>query len=795
MRANTGGGSKKSVNPNNGTNGRNGPKPEDLTGSSATRAEIETRARVAHNTMVLEQQRLAAENARRQQEAQARAARAEAEAPKSNMTRAREAFESSEVDSSEGVEGDDDHILNTQEEEEKPNGLTFSQRMIGSLTEEEKELPRSKRKKILIRRRAIRVVIAMIMVICLGVGVKLIIDRWVNPKVDYVADLSVSGAGALESWSLALNGADAESIKGIVPESFLAQEEKYTYTSEQRTAFIGTALSTVSYELPVVERKNVFGEVVTQKQNDVPVTVTGTSDLMNGESVKLSYIDYSAIPVDAETLKAFVEAEKFNVKDPDVAEKLTDLYAKYINTLKKSETGVPVKTIDWTPAFDTHDVKNSDGKNVEGLVVSLEEDIALDNLLFATNEFWLSQYEFSKNILGGDGSKEYQQWVGFTKKAEETAAAAKLAAEEKVAKDKADAEAKAAADKLAKEEKAAAEKAKKEGKPVPTPAAVESAVPSEGTTAGAEASAGATANASASAEATVGAIEETIGAEEEVSEFPPGMESNELHTTARPVVGNTKFIDPLWIGAHYLQIGRIEFAKSFDVEVKPVVAPVGLGVRDNTAGLNASILTTQIDSVKGKDVKTPIRVQMLTILRDQEAINYFQSKDTRNRGFLSDSQVKYIATSYKVTNLGTEEISVRDNSTLSDDQVNITGTTGNVFGLTTAVKLKPGESGVVESWAASPTLEKSFIIWGKDFSRRAEVVWFRQLAAKDGSVSHQEGIDDAPEIAPESTDTPVDEGGFEEVVPLDEIPVETKAPAAEPSKAPATGGSTEDDGS
>lgn len=787
MRANTGGGSKKSVNPNNGTNGRNGPKPEDLTGSSATRAEIETRARVAHNTMILEQQRLAAENARRQQEAQARAARAEAEASKSNMTRAREAFESSESEGAGSAEDVDDHILNTQEEEEKPNGLTFSQRMIGSLTEEEKELPRSKRKKILIRRRAIRVVIAMIMVACLAIGVKLIIDRWVNPKVDYVADLSVSGAGALESWSLALNGADTESIKGIVPESFLAQEEKYTYTSEQRTAFIGTALSTVSYELPVVERKNVFGEVITKDENDVPVTVTGTSDLMNGESVKLSYIDYSAIPVDAETLKAFVEAEKFNVKDPDVAEKLTDLYAKYINSLKKSDTGVPVKTIDWTPAFDTHEVKNSDGKNVEGLVVSLEEDIALDNLLFATNEFWLSQYEFSKNILGGDGSKEYQQWVGFTKKSEETAAAAKLAAEEKAAKDKADAEAKVAADKLAKEEKAAAEKAKKEGKPVPTPAAVESAVPSEGATAGA--------TATPSAEATVGAIEETISAEKKESEFLPGMESNELHTTARPAVGNTKFIDPLWIGAYYLQTGRIEFAKSFDVEVKPVVAPVGLGVRDNTAGLNASILTTQIDSVKGKDVKTPIRVQMLTILRDQEAINYFQSKDTRNRGFLSDSQVKYIATSYKVTNLGTEEISIRDNSTLSDDQVNITGTTGNVFGLTTAVKLKPGESGVVESWAASPTLEKSFIIWGKDFSRRAEVVWFRQLAAKDGSVSQQEGIDDAPEIAPESTDTPVGEGGLEEVVPLDEIPVETKAPSVAPTKAAVTGGSTEDDGS
>lgn len=819
MRANTGGGSKKAVTPNGGQQGAGGagrgnvpngntPAPRQL-----TPAEIEQRARIEHQTRlaieqekIVQEQRKASEDARILQTQQARALIAQQD---------------------EEAEPEQEEVVESKQEDEK---LTFSQKMVGALTAKEKELPRKKRKSILLKRRAVRVTAVVIVAAALAGGVKMSLDRWVYPAVDYVSDASLSGAGALESWSLAINSADSESIKGIVPKSFLAQEEGYTYFSETRTEFIRSVIGTVSYDIPTVDRKTVYGKPVTKKVDDEEFIVTGPSDVMNGEEVKLNYIDYASIPVDAKSLKQFVKDEKFNVKDPDVSQKLTDLYAKYINSLAKTEEGLPKKEIDWVPNFDTHDVTNDKGKTKEGLIVSLDEDVALDNLLFASNEFWMSQYEFSKAVLGGEGSKDYEKWVGVTKKAEEVAAKAKLekeakakaAADEKKQKEedaKQAKEDKAAADKEAAEDAKAAEEAKKESDEPSEP--VESGkAPAEGASnktglviktvvdEPSKATEGATSEptekstaeptskstSKSTAKPTAKPSKDAEEEEDTSSNFPPGMAGNETHTTARPAVGNHKYIDPFWIGAYYLKVGMVDYAKSHNVEVKPITDPVGLGTVESTAGLNASLLTVQFDEVDGKEVKTPIRVEMLSILKDQKAINFFQSKDTRNRGFLSDSQVKYIALTYKVTNLSDKEATIRDNSSLSDDQVNITGTTGNVFGLKTELKLKAGESGVIESWAASPTLGKSFIVWGKDFSRRADVIWFRQLAGETGTVNRQEGIDDAPDLAPEDKGT-TEDGELEEVAPQDESTGSETGSVTTPKPTTGSTGTTEDDGS
>lgn len=706
-----------------------------------------------------------------------------------------------------------------EEEPEEEFNPTFIQKVLtGYLTPvEEANLSRKKRKKLLIKRRVVKGIACFAVVAVVSGGTVATLNRFAWPKVDYVADMNVSGAGALETFALALNANDVEQIRNIVPESYITQENDYVVNSEIQKKFISTVLGTVSYTIPEEERNTIYGKPVIEDG----FSVSGPSDVMDGELVSLNYIDYASIPVDKNSIKAFIDDMKFDVKHPDVSHNLRDLYAQYITTMAKTDS-LPIKTIEWQPQLDTVDVVNSDGKKVEGKRVSASEDIALDNLLFASNEFWVSQYKFSQSALGENGSKDYETWLGITHKNELAKAAEDKKKAEENAKKKAEEEAK----KKAEEEK----KKKEEGK---KKADKKKADASSYNFGGFVAETVSTTDDTKTEEVKevvegeevveedrkpvvlppgeVAVTSESPEAEavEEVSEFPSGMEENKFHLTPRPEVGNYRMIDPLWVGSHYLQEGMVEFGTEFGLELDPIIAPVGNGKADSTAGLNVSVLTTQFDtkkdkkSKKDKEVKTPIRVEMTSILRDQEAINFFQSKDTRNRGFLSTSQVKYIALTFKVTNLSNDEVEIRDNSTLSDDQMNTSGRTGNVFGLKEKVKLKPGESGLIESWAASPTLDSKFIVWGEDFSRRAEVVWYRQLAGETGTVTRQEGVDDAPNLVVPSEEPPTEEpsesveettsGTTEDDSTLEEVPLEPLDPVEEGSTEQ-NGMTTEDDG-
>ena len=56
------------------------------------------------------------------------------------------------------------------------------------------------------------------------------------------------------------------------------------------------------------------------------------------------------------------------------------------------------------------------------------------------------------------------------------------------------------------------------------------------------------------------------------------------------------------------------------------------------------------------------------------------------------------------------------------------------------ITLKPDETAVIESWSRSTELNKRYVIWGSDFKRRVEPVWFRVLAGDIDDPSEDKGV-------------------------------------------------------
>ena len=178
-----------------------------------------------------------------------------------------------------------------------------------------------------------------------------------------------------------------------------------------------------------------------------------------------------------------------------------------------------------------------------------------------------------------------------------------------------------------------------------------------------------------------------------------------------------------WCGSYYLING-------FD---KPISAEIGDGSKSNPAGLNTDVITYVLadSSDSGNSVREsyPIRIRLVDFKKSQDALDYFESKDYRNRGFDIKSEIQYVSYVFEVTNLSDTEIVVEDNSALSDGSENVSSRTGNIFGLSDSGVLKPNETCIIESWGSSTELESKYLIWGKNFKREVPSVWFRVLAA------------------------------------------------------------------
>ena len=208
---------------------------------------------------------------------------------------------------------------------------------------------------------------------------------------------------------------------------------------------------------------------------------------------------------------------------------------------------------------------------------------------------------------------------------------------------------------------------------------------------------------------------------------------------------SSKVMSTSWCGAYYLLNEYQSVDSSGNVVNKQVEAEVGNGTIENPASLNTGIVTSMfvssVDSNKNSNrVAKPIKVKLIDYRVSQDALNYFESKDIRNRGYDIKSEVQYASYTFEVTNLSDETLTIYDNSSLSDGSANLAPRTGTVYGLQNSVTLKPYETGIIESWGCSTELNKKYLIWGGDFSRELPVIWFKVLAGDKDNLDENKGV-------------------------------------------------------
>lgn len=222
--------------------------------------------------------------------------------------------------------------------------------------------------------------------------------------------------------------------------------------------------------------------------------------------------------------------------------------------------------------------------------------------------------------------------------------------------------------------------------------------------------------------------------------------------------------DKAWCGTFYLQNEYTTVDENGNVIRKEISAEVGDGTFDDPAGLNTDVVTSVfVDEVdKDGNIVTneyPINVRMVEYGVSEDAITWFEDQDDRNRGIDVSSEVQYAYYVFEVTNMSDKELTIYDNSSLCDSNANITSRTGIMYGLQDHVTLQPDETGIIETWGRSTELNKRYVIWGADFARRVEPVWFRVLAGDIDDPSENKGVtindtrrgDEEDEVTPSPT--------------------------------------------
>lgn len=216
----------------------------------------------------------------------------------------------------------------------------------------------------------------------------------------------------------------------------------------------------------------------------------------------------------------------------------------------------------------------------------------------------------------------------------------------------------------------------------------------------------------------------------------------EKKTSPEPIkYDSSRVMSNIWCGSYYLINEYKSVDSSGNVVGKKVEAEFGDGTFENPSSINTGVVTSMfVTDMEGNRVAKPIKVKLIDYRVSQDALNYFESKDIRNRGYDIKSEVQYASYTFEVTNLSDDELTIYDNSSLSDRAANLAPRTGTVYGLQSSVKLKPYQTGIIESWGCSTELNNKYLIWGGDFNRELPVVWFRVLSGNLEDTSEDKGV-------------------------------------------------------
>lgn len=431
----------------------------------------------------------------------------------------------------------------------------------------------------------------------ISIGVTGLYNNYITYPKAMVVEETSTGRYALEKYQ--------ESLPNFSGGKYTSQEEAYANGSEAKLAFLKRILSSVSYTPNEVCMLNVYGNPLINR--GTKEQVMGTSYVDIGEEVTLSYVDYSSIKVTVDEAKKFLAEAGVTYGDVDYENKVIDAFCNYICSIKD----LPIKQEKHIPSLVQQDT---------GYVISEDEDIYLDTVLFSSDEFRDLLLRFSEAASDGklESTVEWLKW-------------------------------------------------------------------------------------------------DSDKSGEEPSKYPP-------NTT----------ISTRWCGAYYLQNELKE-----NGELVNLKAQLGDGTLENPASYDTGIVT---GVVKGEDF-LPIRISLKEYGVSSEAVKWLESKDIRNRGIDTSSELQYCYYTFEVTNLSDKTLTIKDNSGICDANANLSPRAGNFYGLQGSVTLKPYESGVIESWNRSTELNRKYVIWGANFDRKYQPVWFRLLQGDLEDTSEEKGVE------------------------------------------------------
>lgn len=541
--------------------------------------------------------------------------------------------------------------------------------------------------------KAVFVSIFFSSILVLGV-ISLYMNYIKYPKAMIVQN-ETTGIYCLHKWQDSVH-----SLEGV-KEGYIAQEVDYANDDELRLGFMKQVASTIKYTPGQETAKNVYGnDMIDKKTGDI---VKQDSNVKVGESVTLTYVDYTKIKIDAAEIRELMKEHKLKLGAVDYSNKLIDVFCDYIGKIKE----LPTKQEERVPSMVA-------GKNE--YTMEVDEDIFIDNLLFASEELDDLMLRFSIAAGStGDTNPAWEEWNKLDKEKKEEVEEPNKVIDELVPTDEWKEWEKKVVEKEGSIEKIIEDKKAKEEEPKKEENSEEEKV------------------------------EEPV--EDKSEEETAKLESEiEALKKEEPIKYNSKEImNTLWCGSYYLQNEHTIKDENGKTIKDKISATKGEGTFEDPAGFYTPVITSIFVKEKNEEDKEvekeyPIKVELEEYDVSENAIVWFEGKDKQNRGINVNSEVQLCYYKFKVTNLSDKELLIYDNSSLADKNANLVSRTGVMYGLQDSVKLKPDEEGYIESWGRSTELNKVYVIWGKDFARKKDPVWFRLLAGNIDDPSEDKGV-------------------------------------------------------
>lgn len=522
------------------------------------------------------------------------------------------------------------------------------------------------------------VIIGVIVLLILALAIKSKLSN--NTKTE-VMDPSQTGRYVIDNVVTALNTYDADTLDTLIGseqgDSYLAQEYAYTNNVPLRVEFIKKVGSMVTVEYPST----------TDKKGNVLV-----SDMLNGESCTVTVPDYTALmqamDSDESTIKSLYESAHIS---PTTTYTYQDdwfnLFCQYF--VDNANVTTTQKEITFNLA-----------KSVDGTLY-MKDDSDIDQLLFSSDEFHAALDKFSQICIGYTGYKdetyteeelvhneEYDRWFDlflqyFTADGGVYDPATKTFSNVQNAFNP------------------------KRSKWEPFYLRDDNN------------------NIQLNEDGTYVVNYFSVKDENGKDWIQP---SEEVYTT----VEKTRQVEDPWedergiwynnCGTYYLE--NIYKGKGL------TIFRVGDGSIENPAGIGTPIIT----KVFGSDGEYhDVEVTLLAYWTGQDAIDYVQKFDTRNRGFNINSVVQLIAYEISVRNLDGATYTFNSEMALCDKNSNTSARTGTMYSFSKDISITEGQTIIINDWANSTELNQKYVVWGKTFARTYPYVYFRILAG-EGNV-------------------------------------------------------------